>query len=89
MVGKATAAQEKITGVAVGSVARGSAITRMKARIGDEEAQNYAAKQLSNGDGVVSADSLEDRFERLERDEKIERLLDDMKQKQGRMLEAG
>jgi uncharacterized Ntn-hydrolase superfamily protein len=87
MVGKATAAQEKITGVAVGSVARGSAITRMKARIGAEEAQNYAAKELGNG--AISGDTLEDRFERLERDEKIERLLDDLKQKQGRMLEAG
>jgi hypothetical protein len=30
-----------------------------------------------------------DRFEKLERDEKIERLLGELKQKQGRMLEAG
>jgi phage shock protein A len=87
MVGKATAAQEKITGVAVGSVARGNAITRMKARIGTEEAENYAAKQLGNG--TVSGDTLVDRFEKLERDEKIERLLGELKQKQGRMLEAG
>lgn len=87
MVGKATAAQEKVTGVAIGSVARGSAITRMKARIGDAEAKNYAAKELGNG--AVSGDSLEDKFERLERDEKIERLLGELKQKQGRMLEAG
>ncbi len=86
MVSKATAAQEKVTGVTVGSVARGSAITRMKARIGDAEAKNYAAKQL--GDGAVSGDALEDKFERLERDEKIERLLAELKQKQ-RMLEAG
>ena len=87
MVGKATAAQEKVTGVTVGSVARGSAITRMKARIGAEEAENYAAKQLGNG--AVSGDTLVDRFEKLERDEKIERLLGELKQKQGRMLEAG
>src|SRR6185437_13739575 len=87
MVGKATAAQEKVTGVTVGSVARGNAITRMKARIGAEEAENYAAKQLGNG--AVSGDTLVDRFEKLERDEKIERLLDELKQKQGRMLEAG
>jgi phage shock protein A len=87
MVGKATAAQEKVTGVTVGSVARGSALTRMKARIGVEEAENYAAKQLGNG--AVNGDALADRFERLERDEKIERLLGELKQKQGRMLEAG
>jgi len=87
MVGKANAAQEKVTGVTVGSVARGSAITRMKARIGAEEAENYAAKQLGNG--AVAGDTLVDRFEKLERDEKIERLLGELKQKQGRMLEAG
>lgn len=87
MVGKATAAQEKVTGVTVGSVARGNAITRMKARIGTEEAENYAARQLGNG--AVSGDTLVDRFEKLERDEKIERLLGELKQKQGRMLEAG
>lgn len=86
MISKATAAQEKVTGVTVGSVARGSAITRMKARIGDAEAKNYAAKELGNG--AVSGDALEDKFERLERDEKIERLLGELKQKQ-RMLEAG
>ncbi len=86
MIGKATAAQEKVTGVTVGSVARGSAITRMKARIGDAEAKNYAAKELGNG--AISGDALDDKFERLERDEKIERLLGELKQKQ-RMLEAG
>lgn len=86
MISKATAAQEKVTGVAIGSVARGSAITRMKARIGDAEAKNYAARELGNGG--VSGDALEDKFERLERDEKIERLLGELKQKQ-RMLEAG
>ncbi len=49
--------------------------------------KNYAAKQLGNG--AVSGDTLVDRFEKLERDEKIERLLGELKQKQGRMLEAG
>jgi phage shock protein A len=87
MVGKATAAQQKVTGVAVGSVARGSAITRFKARIGTAEAENHAAKEL--GAGAMSGDTLEDRFAKLERDEKIERLLGELKQKQGRMLEAG
>jgi phage shock protein A len=86
MISKATSAQEKVAGVTVGSVARGTAITRMKARVSAAEAENYAAKQLGNG--AVSGDALEDRFEKLERDEKIERLLGELKQKQ-RMLEAG
>jgi hypothetical protein len=59
----------------------------MKARIGDAEAKNYAARQLGNG--AVSGDALEDKFERLERDEKIERLPGELKQKSNRMLEAG
>jgi phage shock protein A len=83
MVGKATAAQEKVQGVTVGSIARGSAMTRLKARIGSAEAQNEASRQLMAGE------SLEDRFAKLERDEKVERLLGELKQKQGRMLEAG
>src|ERR1700749_5228407 len=45
MVGKAHAAQEKVAGVTVGSVARGPAVTRMKAAIGAEEAENYAANK--------------------------------------------
>lgn len=87
MVSKANAAQEKVVGVTVGSVARGNPMTRMKARIGTEEAENHAAKEL--GSGTLSGDTLEDRFEKLERDEKIERLLGELKQKSNRMLEAG
>ena len=65
------------------TVARGNAMSRMKARIGSAEAENYAGKQL------LAGETLEDRFSKLERDEQIERLLEDLKQKQGRMLEAG
>lgn len=83
MVGKANDAQQKVVGVTVGTVARGNAMSRMKARIGNAEAENYAGRQL------LAGETLEDRFSKLERDEKIERLLDDLKQKQGRMLEAG
>lgn len=83
MIGKANDAQQKVVGVTVGSVARGTAMSRMKARIGTEEAENYAGKQL------LAGETLEDRFVKLERDEKIERLLGELKQKQGRMLEAG
>jgi phage shock protein A len=83
MVGKANVAQQKVVGVTVGSVARGTAMTRLKAKIGSAEAENYAGKELMAGD------TLEDRFVKLERDEKIERLLGELKQKSGRMLEAG
>ncbi|HSU18288.1 MAG TPA: PspA/IM30 family protein [Acidobacteriaceae bacterium] len=83
MIGKANEAQQKVVGVTVGSVARGTAMSRMKNRIGNAEAENYAGKQM------LAGETLEDRFSKLERDEKIERLLDDLKQKQGRMLEAG
>lgn len=83
MVNKATAAQQKVVGVSVGSVARGTAVTRMKAKIGNEEAENVAGKEL------LAGDTLEDRFAKLERDEKVERLLSELKQKSNRMLEAG
>jgi phage shock protein A len=83
MVGKANVAQQKVVGVTVGSVARGTAMTRLKAKIGSAEAENYAGKEL------LAGDTLEDRFVKLERDEKIERLLGELKQKSGRMLEAG
>ena len=56
------------------------------ADVADERGEALA-KQLGNGS--VSGDTLVDRFEKLERDEKIERLLGELKQKQGRMLEAG
>ena len=38
---------------------------------------------------MLGGDSLEDRFAKLEREEKVERLLGELKQKQARMLEAG
>lgn len=83
MIGKANEAQQKVVGVTVGTVARGNAMSRMKKRIGSEEAENFAEKQL------LAGETLEDRFTKLERDEKIERLLGELKQKQARMLEAG
>ena len=42
-----------------------------------------ASKAMLNGD------SLEDRFAKLDRDEKVDKLLGELKQKQARMLEAG
>lgn len=80
MVGKATVAtstaQEKAT-------SRTSPLSRFRARIQNAEAENHAGKMMLEGE------SLDDKFAALERDEQVERLLTELKQKQGRMLEAG
>ena len=80
MVGKATAAQRAIEtkpGV------RGNALGRLKANVQNVEADNHAGRMLLEGD------TLEDKFAKLERDEQVDRLLGELKQKQERMLEAG
>ena len=56
---------------------------RFKARIQNAEAENYAGKVM------LAGDSLEEKFAVLERDEKVEKLLGELKVKQARMLEAG
>lgn len=56
---------------------------RLKGRIQNAEAENHAERTLLDGD------SLEDKFTKLERDGKVEQLLDELKQKHGRLLEAG
>lgn len=80
MVGKATAAtstaQEKTT-------SRTNPLNRFRARIQNAEAENHAGKMMLEGD------TLDDQFATMERDERVERLLSELKQKQGRMLEAG
>jgi phage shock protein A len=78
-VSKATAAQQKIEaqpGV------RGDAMGRLKAKVERVDAENFARRALAEGD------SLDDRFARMERDEKVERLLDEIKQRQGLLLES-
>jgi len=82
MVGKATAAREAVEGSA-GAQGRGGALGRFKARIQNAEAENHAGKTL------LAGDTLEDKFAVLERDEKVERLLGELKQKQARMLPTG
>jgi len=82
MVGKATLAREAVETTAVTAV-RGGALGRFKARIQNAEAENHAGKTL------LAADSLEDDFAKMEREEKVSRLLEELKTKQGRMLEAG
>jgi phage shock protein A len=76
MVGKATLAQQR-TQTSKG----GSALGRFKARIQNAEAENHAGRTMLEGD------TLEDKFAKLERDEKVERMLLELKGK--RLLEAG
>ena len=80
MVGKATAARNSAEG---NTTSRTSSLGRFKARIQNVEAENHAGKSLLEGD------TLDDKFHVLERDEQVERLLGELKEKQGRMLEAG
>jgi phage shock protein A len=88
MVGKATAAREAVEhGAAHARLGAGSgaqsALAKFKARIQSAEAQNHAGKTMLQGE------TLEDDFAKLERDEKVEQLLGELKQRQARMLEAG
>jgi phage shock protein A len=70
MVSKATEARKSI-----GGQQSSATIDRMKSRIVGREANNEAQVELLGGD------SLEDRFAGLEREEHIESLLKDLKEK--------
>jgi phage shock protein A len=79
MAAKATKAQQ-------GTAPRNSKdalLGRFKSKVQSVEAQNFAGKTMLEGD------SLEDRFGKLEREGKVEQLLNELKQKHGRMLESG
>ena len=83
-VGKATAARGAVEQHVEGSAVRGNPITRFKAKIQNAEAENHAGKSLLSSESSLDAD-----FAKLEREEKVSRLLEDLKLKQARMLEAG
>jgi phage shock protein A len=86
MVGRATAAREAVEmGAATArmTAGTGSAMERFKARIQNAEADNHAANSLLQGE------SLDDEFTKMEREEKVEELLGELKRRQARMLEAG
>ncbi len=82
MAGRATKAQQTIEGSTVRG-AKSAVLGRFKARIQSAEAENHAGRVLLEGE------SLEDKFTKLERDGKVEQLLDELKQKHGRLLQAG
>ena len=83
MVGKANAARTAVEGQAT---ARTSPISRLKARLQNSEAENHAHRAMLE---IAGTESLDDQFVALERNEQVERLLVELKEKQGRMLEAG
>ena len=82
MVSKATEARAAAETGAPG-VLRTQALGRMQAQIGHAEANNYAAKTLLPGD------SLEGRFADLEKEERVEQLLAELKSRQTRLLPTG
>jgi phage shock protein A len=65
------------------NVSKTAMLGRLKAKIQNAEAENHAERELLGGD------SLEDKFTKLERDGKVEQLLAELKQKHGRLLQAG
>ena len=54
-----------------------ASIQRMKSKIAGAEARNVASRELMDGDAI------EDRFAKLERDEQVDALLKDLKERQG------
>ncbi len=62
---------------------RAEAMGRVQSRIAGTEAKNFATKTL------MATESLDDRFANMERDERVEKMLSDLKNKQTRMLAAG
>ena len=86
MAGRATKAQQVVEhgkGSLSQQASKTAVLGRLKMRIQNTEAENHAERVLLDGD------SLEDKFTRLERDGKVEQLLDELKQKHGRLLQAG
>ena len=82
MAGKATAAQQAMEEKMVQQGQGGGVAGKYVARIQNAEAETYAGREMLEGA------SLEDKFAKLERDEKVERLLGEMKERQVKLLEA-
>ncbi len=85
MVTRATEARSAAENGVAGAL-REPAMRRVQTRTDETEARNHAARQLLAGD---VGGSLEDRFRTLEQDDRVERMLAELKSKQNRMLEAG
>jgi phage shock protein A len=77
VINKANQARQRIT-AAQGGAASGGGVDRLKLRVMGAESENAAHQEL------LGDDSLEDRFAALEREEQIEGLLRELKQRQGK-----
>ena len=82
VAGKAMTAREAAQQVAF-TIKTGPALERLRERIHYEQGHANARMTLLKGE------TLEDDFAKLERDDKVEKLLKELKQKQPRVLEAG
>lgn len=81
--GRAAAKAHKANAASAGNAAR--SMQRMKMRMLGEESANLASRALLE---VDSADSLDDRFRRLEREDQIESLLLELKGEKREMLQG-
>jgi phage shock protein A len=77
VVSKANQVRQKITATQSGA-GNGAGIDKLRLRVAGAEAENAAHHELLGGD------SLEDRFAALEREEQIEGLLRELKERQGK-----
>ncbi len=71
------------------SLPHAGTIGRMRSRIDRTEAENQAAQALLPGETQQAMGSIEDRFEAMGREDRVERMLAELKSKQTRMLSAG
>ncbi len=80
--GKATKAQQAMesTMARKSGVLGDGAVGRFKSSLQIAEAETHAGRAMLDGE------SLEDKFAKLERDERVERLLDEMKERQVKLL---
>jgi len=77
-VGKAHAAHAAVEGTK-----RTNVLGRLRSSIESDEASNLVARTMIEGEGM--RDSLEERFTALEREDRVERLLEEMKNRQPRL----
>lgn len=85
IVSRATEARMAAEGGAADAL-RQPAMQRMQTQIDATQAQSYAARQLS---AAEAGGSLEERFQALEQDDRVEQMLAELKNKQNRLLPAG
>jgi phage shock protein A len=81
--GKANAAANALgSGMGAGS-RRASVLGRLQSSIAQDEATNVVTRTMIEGEGM--RESLEDRFNTMEREDRVERLLEEMKGRQPRL----